>query len=183
MTSNGRFYTHSSKGKITPYKFKRYQTPACKTCILRNKCTVSDRNGRCIDRSEYADTIELNHKRVSENPDYYRLRQQIAEHMFGTFKRQRGFTYTLMKGKQNVLSEVRLVFLTYNLGRTARILGVRELVERLKDLISLDLDNIRNILSRFYNANLKNTGKQESAYDTFKWLQIGIFRKYALNLI
>ena len=34
----------------------------------------------------------------NENPDYYRLRQQIAEHMFGTFKRQRAFTYTLMKG-------------------------------------------------------------------------------------
>jgi hypothetical protein len=60
-----------------------------------------------------------------------------------------------MKGKENVLSEVRLVFLTYNLGRIASILGVRELVERLKDLISLDLDKIRNILSRFYNANLK----------------------------
>jgi len=34
-------------------------------------------------------------------------------------------------------------------------LGVRELVERLKDLISLDLDKIRNIISRFYNAKLK----------------------------
>jgi len=148
----------------------RYQTPACKTCILRNKCTVSERNGRCIDRSEYAGIMEENKKRVSENPDYYRLRQQIAEHMFGTFKRQRGFTYTLVKGKENVLSEVRLVFLTYNLGRIAQILGVRELVERLKDLISLNFGNSRNTLSRFYNGNLKNTGKQESAYDTFKWL-------------
>jgi transposase len=183
MTSNGRFYTHSSKGKITPYKFKRYQTPACKTCTIRKKCTTSERNGRCIDRSEYADTIELNHKRVSENPDYYRLRQQIAEHMFGTFKRQRGFTYTLMKGKENVLSEVRLVFLTYNLGRTACILGVRELVERLKDLISLDLDKIRNILSRFYNANLKILENRNRLTIPLKWLQMGIFRKYALNLI
>ena len=183
MTSNGRFYTHSSKGKITPYKFKRYQTPACKTCLLKNKCTVSERNGRCIDRSEYAEIIEINQKRVSENPDYYRLRQQISEHMFGTFKRQRGFTYTLMKGKQNVLSEVRLVFLTYNLGRVARILGVRELVERLKDSISLNFGEIRAILSRFYNGNLKTQKKQESVYDTFKWLQMVIFRKYALNLI
>jgi hypothetical protein len=156
MTSNGRFYTHSSKGGITPYKFKRYQTSACKTCILKNKCTISERNGRCIDRSEYADTIELNHKRVSENPDYW----------------QRGFTYTLMKGKQNVLSEVRLVFLTYNLGRTARILGVRELVEKLKDLIRLDLDKIRNILSRFYNAKLKtqeNRNRLTIPLNDFRW--------------
>lgn len=181
MTSNGRFYTHSSKGKITPYKFKRYQTPACKTCTFRKKCTVSDRNGRCIDRSEYADKIELNHKRVSENPGYYRLRQQIAEHMFGTFKRQRGFTYTLLKGKENVLSEVRLVFLTYNLGRIASILGARELLERLKDLINLNFGKIRYISSRFYTGNLKIQKKQEPAYDTFKCLQMGIFRKYALN--
>ena len=182
MTSNGRFYTHSSKGKITPYKFKRYQTPACKTCMVRNKCTVSERNGRCIDRSEYAGIIEENHKRVSENPDYYRLRQQIAEHMFGTFKRQRGFTYTLMKGKQNVLSEVRLVFLTYNLGRIARILGVKELVDRLKDSISLIFSNSRNPLSHFQWKS-QNKGKQESAYNALIWLQMVIFRKYAVNLI
>ena len=180
MTSNGRFYTHSSKGKITPYKFKRYQTPVCKTCIVRHKCTVSERNGRCIDRSEYAGIIEENQKRVSENPDYYRLRQQIAEHMFGTFKRQRGFTYTLMKGKQNVLSEVRLVFLTYNLGRIARILGVRELVERLKDSISLIFSNSRNPLSRFQWKS-QNIGKQESVYSALIWLQMVIFRKYAVN--
>ena len=180
MTSNGRFYTHSSKGKITPYKFKRYQTPACKTCTFRNKCTASERNGRCIDRSEYAGIIEENQKRVSENPDYYRLRQQIAEHMFGTFKRQRGFTYTLMKGKQNVLSEVRLVFLTYNLGRIARILGVRELVERLKDSISLIFSKSRNPLSRFQWKS-QNIGKQESAYNDLIWIQMVIFRKYAVN--
>jgi hypothetical protein len=93
--------------------------------------------------------------------------------MFGTFKRQRGFTYTLMKGKQNVLSEVRLVFLTYNLGRTARFLGVRELVERLKDLISLALDKIRNIVSRFYNANLKMQGNRNRLtipLNGFRWV-------------
>ena len=119
---------------------------------------------------------------MSENPDYYRLRQQIAEHMFGTFKRQRGFTYTLMKGKQNVLSEVRLVFMTYNLGRIARILGVRELVERLKNSISLNFSNSRNTLSRFQWKS-QNTGKQDTAYGTFIWLQTVIFRKYAVNLI
>ena len=102
--------------------------------------------------------------------------------MFGTFKRQRGFTYTLMKGKQNVLSEVRLVFLTYNLGRIARILGVRELVERLKDSISSIFGISRNSLSRFQWKS-QNKGKQESTCYSFKWLQMVIFRKYALNLI
>ena len=43
--------------------------------------------------------------RVQCNPDYYRKRQQITEHMFGTLKRQRGFTFTLMRGKDKVLGD------------------------------------------------------------------------------
>lgn len=117
--------------------------------------------------------INVGYNRVSENPDYYRLRQQIAEHMFGTFKRQRGFTYTLMKGKENVLSEVRLVFLTYNIGRIARILGVRELVERLKDSISLNFGKIRSISSRFHPGNLKhrkNKSRLTIPLNGFRWV-------------
>ena len=70
---------------------------------MREKCTNGKRNGRAIDRSEYAEVIELNNQRVIANPNYYRRRQQIAEHPFGTQKLQRGFTYTLTKGKKNVL--------------------------------------------------------------------------------
>jgi len=95
---------------------------------------------------------------------------------------KRGFTYTLMKGKEHVLSEVHLLFLTYNLGRIARILGVRELMERLKDSICLNFGKIRNILRRFQWKS-QNTGKQDSVFSAFKWFQMGVFRKYALNLI
>jgi hypothetical protein len=42
--------------------------------------------------------LENKAKRVHENPDYDRLRQQVREHQFGTLKRQWGFTYTLMRG-------------------------------------------------------------------------------------
>jgi hypothetical protein len=37
-----------------------------------------------------------------EKPEYYKLRQQISEHQFGTLKRQWGFTYKLIKGKEHV---------------------------------------------------------------------------------
>ncbi len=47
--------------------------------------------------------------------NYYKLRQQIIEHQFGILKRQWGFTYTLMKGKANVLSEVNIFMTIYNL--------------------------------------------------------------------
>lgn len=55
---------------------------------------------RFIERSIYQEALEANEKRVIENPEYYRLRQQITEHQFRTLKRQWGFTFTFIKGKK-----------------------------------------------------------------------------------
>ena len=38
-------------------------------------------NRMAIDRSKFAGALEETTKRVNQNPDYYRNRQQIAEHM------------------------------------------------------------------------------------------------------
>ena len=70
-------------------------------------------------------------ERVEQNPDYYRQRQQIIEHVFGTLKRQRGFTHSLVKGKEQVLGEVGLMFIGYNLSRCASILGIKALTPSL----------------------------------------------------
>jgi hypothetical protein len=78
--------------------------------------------------------LEENQKRVEENPEYYRLRQQITEHQFNTLKRQWGFTHTLMRGKQNVLSEVNLIMICYNLTRLMSILNPKVLKNRLRRL-------------------------------------------------
>jgi len=149
MKTNGNYYVHSGKGKPGAYRFKRYVTPECRDCRLREQCSASEKNGRAIDRSEYASFIEQNKQRVETNPDYYRQRQQISEHMFGTLKRQRGFTFTLMKGKENVLSEVRLMFLCYNLGRAVSIMSIQELIKRLKIIYLYFSAKIRVILSCF----------------------------------
>jgi transposase len=101
LHTNNVWYKHSVKGKTEAYRFRRYTTPACKICIGRSRCTAGEKNGRAIDRSEYAPAIDVNRERVTAKPDYYRLRQQITEHAFGTLKRQLGFTFTLMKGKSD----------------------------------------------------------------------------------
>jgi transposase len=134
LVTNGTWYQHSDsrKGHIGSYRFQRYITSDCKTCSSRHLCTESKRNGRAIDRSEYAEIIEANARRVESNPEYYRQRQQIAEHMFGTLKRQRGFTHTLVRKKDNVLGEVGLMFIGYNLTRCISILGIENLIKALK---------------------------------------------------
>jgi len=135
MYTNGTWHQHSDNRRSGKgaYSFQRYTTPACKTCKSRHLCTQSKSNGRYIDRSEYAEIIEANAKRVEGNPDYYRQRQQITEHMFGTLKRQRGFTHALVRKKDNVLGEVGLMFIGYNLTRCISILGVGKLLKALKE--------------------------------------------------
>lgn len=128
LTTNGSTY---QKGN---YKVKHYKTKACKSCHLRNQCT-RNKNGRFVERSEHQAVIEANKARVEANPDYYRLRQQITEHQFGTLKRQWGFTFALMKGKEQVLGEVSLYMMIYNLRRSLSILGPNALKSRLKGLI------------------------------------------------
>lgn len=149
LSTNGTVY---KKGNHQVKHYKNRQ--ACKECPIRNLCT-NNKNGRFIERGIYQEVIEQNEKRVLENPDYYRTRQQIIEHQFGTFKRQWGFTFTLMKGKENVLSEVNLVMICYNLRRLMSIFGVNELKKRLKGL-TLHFSSIYGFilafLSHFYSS-------------------------------
>ena len=131
--ANEVLYTNGSVYNKNSHRVKHYKTKKCKGCEVRDYCT-QNKNGRFIERGIYQEDLEENAKRVNQNPDYYRQRQQITEHQFGTLKRQWGFTYTLMKGKENVLSEVYLCFSVYNLLRMVQILGVDELRKRLKRL-------------------------------------------------
>lgn len=139
LTTNGTWLTHSSKGYKSAYKFQRYNTKKCKSCELQPQCTKSKTNGRNIDRSEFAADVEQNNRRVKENPAYYKQRQQLAEHPWGTLKRQRGFDFVLTRGRRNVLGEVSLVFIGYNLSRlftiTEGINGLRKLIQGIIALL------------------------------------------------
>jgi len=140
LTTNGSVYNKAN------HKVKHYKTKACKNCSLRDQCT-KNKNGRFIERSIYQEALDENQKRVNQNPEYYRLRQQITEHQFGTLKRQWGFTFTLMKGKENVLSEVNLMMICYNLTRLTAILSPNQLKRRLKSIYWFVLYSIDPILA------------------------------------
>ncbi len=128
LSTNGTIYNKNG------HKVKHYKnTKACKSCPIRHLCTTN-KKGRFIERSIYQEALEDNQKRVEQNPEYYRLRQQITEHQFGTLKRHWGFTYTLIKGKQHVLSEVNLMMICYNLKRLTSIINPKMLKNRLKAL-------------------------------------------------
>jgi len=131
LRTNGTLYTKNKQQGRLAYKSKHYKTKACKECALKPKCTKSKTN-RYIERSEFQQYIEENNKRVYKHPDYYRQRQQIIEHQFGTLKRHWHFDYTLTRGKEKVLGEVYLAFTCYNLKRALSVLGFDQLMIRIE---------------------------------------------------
>ena len=90
--------------------------------------------GRTIERAEFEETVEENDARYKtpEGKKLYKRRQALVEHPFGTIKRSWGYTYTLLKGIEKVTAEFAFVATTYNLRRAVSIIGVKELINKLK---------------------------------------------------
>lgn len=134
LSTNGHWYkkvyVRSEQAKSTSY-FKHYKTDKCLKCPLRHLCTVQ-KKGRVIERSEYAEAIESNSKRLKEHKEVYLKRQQIVEHPFGTIKRWWGYSYTLMKGIKKVGADMGLVYLCYNLKRVMNILTTKKMLQKLQ---------------------------------------------------
>jgi Uri superfamily endonuclease len=131
LHTNGRWYNKTLKNGRKSYKVKHYKTKACDDCQLRTRCTKNKR-GRFIERTEYQEYVTRNNDRVNIQPDYYRQRQQIIEHQFGTLKRHWHFDYTLTRGKEKVLGEIYLIFTCYNLKRILSIFGFDLLMSMMK---------------------------------------------------
>lgn len=131
LTSNGTLYT---KGEKQKYKFRKYNTPACKTCPLKDQCTKRVQ-GRDIERSLYQDYVDRNNARFEKYYQTYRLRQQVIEPIFGIFKRQWDLDYTLLRGSENVITEYRIAGLAYNLMRLVSVKGLNWVKLRLKKLL------------------------------------------------
>ncbi len=138
LRSNGSEYKKNSNDHRKVYTVKVYKLPfeVCNNCMHRLDCAdqanLNNSKGRPIERSEYDEYLEANRERLRLNKAFYRTRQQIAEHPFGTIKRGWGFHYTLLKTKAKVAAEMAIIFTCYNLRRSMSIFGVSELLQRLK---------------------------------------------------
>jgi hypothetical protein len=143
LYTNGSWYNKGGDHKV-----RQYKTKACKKCLSRDLCTKA-RNGRIIERSEFAQAVKRNKDAIEKNRELYKKRQEIVEHPFGTIKRQWGFDYTLMKGKQKVDGDVGLIFISYLFRRLITILGINGLMEAVLSLISLYFD-LRKTIKRIW---------------------------------
>jgi len=128
---------HTMKGsqkwyKTPNYKFKHYKTTACKSCLVRDQCSIS-KNGKVIHRSEYQHAVEKNRVNIQSDPQFYKQRQAIVEHPFGTMKRQWGFDHIMTKKtKARASADVGFIFIAYNLRRLFNIIGKDQLMAYLR---------------------------------------------------
>ena len=142
LKPNEKWYTKNNGQHRRPYRVRHFKLAfaICKACPFKMECAgeanLKNRKGRYIERSEYQEYIDENIERVKLNKELYRKRQQSVEHQFGTIKRQWGYDYTLLKTKEKVKAEFAIIFTVYNLRRAMSILGVKELIRRLKDRIA-----------------------------------------------
>lgn len=132
LATTGSWHKKTGRTEESGYMFQKYRTSACKSCPVKDQCT-SRKGGREIDRSQYADAVEENHQRYKANPQLYRKRQEINEHIFGTIKRKWGYNYTDLIGLEKVNGEHSLIMLVYNIKRSINILGVPELIAKLQN--------------------------------------------------
>ncbi|MBL0343629.1 MAG: transposase [Bacteroidetes bacterium] len=96
-------------------------------------CTGRAKGGREIERSQYAEAVELNNRNYKRNQKLYRTRQEINEHIFGTIKRKWGYNYTNLIGLEKVNGEWSLIMLSYNIKRSFNILEFDDLMQTLKN--------------------------------------------------
>ena len=119
------------------YKFKRYTTKECLRCPVKEQCSKA-KYGKGIQRSEYSELIEQNKLRIENNKQYYRQRQSIVEHPYGTIKRQWGFSYIITKKyKHRAEADVGFMFIAYNFRRILNIIGIKQLKKQLGTLTAL----------------------------------------------
>lgn len=137
LHTNGTW--HQSKSA----PFKQYKTQNCKNCPVRELCTTSVKNGKIVQRNKYEGYIQANKERIEKNPNYYRRRQAIVEHPYGTIKRQWGFSYILTKKTmERASADAGFMFIAYNLRRIINILGQNELRKCIMQAFSCFISKI-----------------------------------------
>ena len=148
LTTNGSWYQKNKDRNH--YVVKHYKTHACPACPVRELCT-KNLKGRVIERSQYAPNIEINKQNIGANPEVYKKRQSIAEHPYGTIKRQWGFYYIITKkGIKHASADAGLMFVAYNLRRLMNIIDRNTLTKFLQELVLLFLRKLISLKPFFF---------------------------------
>jgi hypothetical protein len=109
----------------------------CKQCPHFGVCTTS-KQGRTIARlinEEVRQKLEAQYEQP-ESQAIYKLRKEKAELPFGHIKRNLKVDAFLLRGRDGAKAEASLLASCFNIRRMISIIGIRALIEKLKNLAS-----------------------------------------------
>lgn len=131
----GKVLLFEKQKKDVRARSKRYyRSSQCGGCSIRKQCTSSDK-GRIKIRYVNQDFRDSYRDRMmqKESKEKMRLRKTIIEHPIGTIKLWLGKNPLLLRGKEKVKTEIRLVSLSYNLLRIFNIDGCESLSKNIEN--------------------------------------------------
>ena len=110
----------------------RYWTSECEACDFKAQCTTGKQ--RRITRWEHEELLETVQMRLACKPELMKTRRATVEHPFGTIKSWMGSTHFQMRELENVSTEMSLHVLAYNMKRVMQIVGIKPLLEIIREL-------------------------------------------------
>ncbi len=110
-------------------KLHRYWSSNCKTCAIKDKCTLGEQ--RRLTRWEHEAVLDEMQTRLDHHPDAMRIRRQTVEHPYGTIKLWMGSAHFLTKTIDRVSTEMSLHILAYNMKRMMKIFGIIALMKAI----------------------------------------------------
>jgi len=131
-----------SLGKVAYLKNKgktRFASrTACKNC--KKKCTTSKfkqvdlKDGQTELRNRIRGMV--NKVKITLTPDKEKIKKRkcVVEHPFGTVKRSLDGSYFLLIGEEKVTADSAFLFLAYNIKRAINMLGVEEMIRKMREL-------------------------------------------------
>ena len=137
---------------------------ACKKC--KSKCTKSIfrqidlRDGQKVLRMRRKRKVKKVIIRITPDKEIINKRKQVVEHPFGTVKRWMDGSYTLLKGVEKVGADLSMLFLAYNIKRVLNMVGISELMSKMKECGEQNTNLFLGFLHFLLNS-LKNVACEE----------------------
>jgi len=135
ICAQGKKLRFNGQRKDSRGRYRRfYRTKECIGCPIRSRCTTS-KDGRLKIRYVNQDFRDAYRKKMQrENSrQKLKLRRTVAEHPFATMKLWLGRNPLLLRGKEKVHTEIRLLSFSYNLLRVFNIDGFENLIQKVNN--------------------------------------------------
>lgn len=121
--------TKDKRGRIV----RHYQRSNCGGCPIKSSCTKSKKGRTKIRYLNQAFRDGYREKMRQESSiEKIKLRKSVVEHPIGTIKRWLGKVPLLLRGKENVQTEINIVVFAYDLLRALNIDGYERLMEKIE---------------------------------------------------